>query len=305
MSEENEDTTGVWKEGLAGDNAERLEALGKFESADKFLEHYDSLVDADWRVPIAGDDDKFKSELDRYSTPLDFGKSWREQKSTISAGVKATVPGEDATDDELKFYREANNIPLESSGYMENLPDGLVVGEADKEIMGDFMSTLHKHNVSPQVGHAVIEWYNNFAADQQDANAEADVEHKQEFEDAMRQQWGNDYRGNINLAGALIEGAFGKEGKELFLGARDENGRALMNIPGVVEGLVDISRKWNPSAQLVPPGGDPVQTLNDEIAELEKFMKDKRTEYFSEAGKPKRERLNQLYDIRIKQQAAA
>ena len=42
--------------------------------------------------------------------------------------------------------------------------------------------------------------------------------------------------------------------------------------------------------------------MNDEIAELEKFMAEHRTEYNKDVGK--QERLRQLYQIRIDQAAA-
>ena len=193
-------------------------------------------------------------------------------------------------------------MPLEHTGYMDNLPDGLVIGEDDKEIMADFLSVLHTKNVQPDVAHVAIEWYNKFAEEQQDAIADTDATHVQEFEDKMRQDWGPDYRANTNLAGALIEGAFGKEGKALFLSARDANGQRLMTIPEVADGLVDIARKWNPAAQLIAPGGDAVQTLNDELAEISKYRKEHRTDYFKDEKMQARER--ELIDIKQKQEAA-
>jgi len=305
-NDQNEDTSGAWKEALAGDNSERLEALGKFDSADKFLEHYDGMENRNWRDEYAGDDDKFKSELERFSTPEDMGKAYREGRAKISSGAMTELPGENATEDDIKVYREANGIPLEADGYMENLPDGLVVGEDDKEIMSDFMQTLHKQHVLPTVAHSVIEWYNNFAEQQQDAIAGMDAEHHRESEDSLRQTWGGDYRANVNLVGALIEGAFSKEGKDIFINARDKDGRGLMNIPGVMEGLADIGRKWNPAAQLNSPGAaDPQKTLTDELAEISAFRKKDRAAYFKDEKMQARER--QLLEIQAqhKERSAA
>jgi hypothetical protein len=288
----------VWAETIAGDDTDKLEALKGFENPGALFDAHQSLVNADWRDGIAGDDDKFKSQLERYTTPLEFGASWREQRSTISAGKYSQPLAEGATDDDIKAYREANGIPLESSGYMENLPEGMVVGEGDKEIMGSVMEMLHGYNVKPEVGHGLIKWYNGFAEDQQDTIAETDATHHQETEDKLRETWGSDYRANINLVGALIESSFDKEVKEAFLNARDDEGRAIMNIPGIVTGLAEMSRKLNPVAQLTAPTGDPAQTLNDEIAKIEKFMRDKRSEYMKD--EPMQKRLRELYDIRTK-----
>ena len=295
--------TDDWRETIAGDDADKLGLLEPFKTPADLFDAHQTLANKNWRDDYAGDDDKFKSTLERFNTPADMGKSYRESQATLSAGVYDKPPGEGATDEDIKHYREANNIPLESAGYMENLPDGLVVGEDDKEIMGDFMGVLHKLNVAPQVGHAVIGWYNNFAEQQQDAIADIDSEHKQECDDVLRQDWGSDYRANMNLTGALIEGAFSEEGKAIFAGARDADGRGIMNIPEVMKGLADISRKWNPVAQIVPAGGDPAKTLNDEIADIEKYQREHRTEYFKD--EKMQARLRQLYDIRLQHDKVA
>lgn len=290
-----DDDTGQWRETLAGDNTERLEALQAFETQDAFLN--DHFKEVNWRDDFAGDDDKFKSELERYSTPADLAQSWREQKAKISGGQYDKPPGEESTEDDVKAYREANNIPLEAAGYMDNLPDGLVIGDDDKEIMGDFMGVLHKMNVSPEVGHAVIEWYNGFAQSEQDALAETDAVDHKATEDELRVTWGSDYRANINLAGAFLESQFGAEIKEILLNARDANGRAIMNIPGVLEGYANASRQLNPMMQLVSnTGGDPQATLDDEIAGIVKVMKEERPRYNSD--EKMQARLRQLYDIR-------
>ncbi len=293
-----------WYGGLAGDNTDRAEQLGKFESADAFFESVDKGNEAlnfDFREGLAGDDDKFKSTLERYSTLADVGNAFREQRTTISAGNYLKPLPDNATDDDVKAYREANGVPLESSGYFDNMPEGMVVGEGDKEIMADFMGSLHKHNVKPEVAHEVINWYNNFAEEQQDNIAETDAAHKQEYEDTLRETWGSDYRANTNLVGALIESTFNAESKEAFLNARDGEGRGIMNNPGIVAGLAEISRKLNPVAQLTAPTGDPAQTLNDEIAKIEKFMRDKRSEYNKD--EPMQKRLRELYEIRTQHEA--
>jgi len=285
---------------MAGDNLERLESLNAHESTDAFFEHYDGMVNRNWRDEYAGDDDKFKSTLERFNSPEDMGKAYREAQA--SRRSQHQHPGPDASEADVAAFRDANNLPAEPAGYMDDLPDGLVVGEEDRELMGDFMGVLHGLNVPREVGHAVIDWYNQFSEQAQDDLADNDSAHHQETEDALRQTWSGDYRANINLIGSLLDSTFGAEGKEVILNARDPDGRAIMNIPGVLEGLAELSRKINPVAQLAPSGGDPAQTLNSEIAELEKYMRSDRKGYNND--EPAQARLRQLYDIRIKHEAA-
>ena len=114
--------------------------------------------------------------------------------------------------------------------------------------------------------------------------------------------WGTDYRANINLIGSLIETTFSEENASAILKSRDADGRALMNIPGVLEGLASISRKINPVGQLAPStGGTPQETLEGEIANLEKFMRDDRKAYNKD--EKSQARLRELYQIRIDHEA--
>ena len=288
-----------WFVPLLGDDPapERLEAMKAFETPQAFFDKHDELTNANWRDQFAGDDDKFKSTLERYASAEDLGKAFREQKATISAGGHKQAPGEDATPEDISAYREANGIPAEAAGYFENLPEGLVIGDEDKEIFGDFAGAMHDMNVEPGVMHKVIDWYNGFAQEQQDHLAEIDHEHHTETEDALRTEWGTDYRANINLVGAFLEATFGEDARDAILNARDMEGRALMNIPAVVQGLADISRRTNPIAQIVKPGGDPVETLNSEIDKIEAFMRSDRPAYNKD--EKMQARYRELLQIRI------
>lgn len=291
----------AWYEPLVGENKDRAEALKSYESPDKFFDEFDSLKNRNWRDEVAGDDDKFKSQLERFTTPQDFGKSFREAQQKIRSGeLKQEPPGEDADEKDLAAYREANGIPLEAKGYLEKLPEGLVLGEDDLPIAERFAAALHAKHAPPEMMHALIQEYDKFKQDEQDVLAEADHTHREETEDALRQEWQGDYRANLNLVGSLLESTFGEEAKEQLMNGRYPDGRAFMNDPKVLQGLADIARKLNPIAQLTRPGGDPQQTLDDEIGQIEKFMREHRSAYNKDDKM--QARLRQLYDIRTQHQ---
>jgi hypothetical protein len=286
-------------EALSDENAE---ALGKFETQQAFADHFFSTRNADWREPIAGEDKKFLSELQRYNAPVDLGNSWREQRQTISAGQLSKPLGDEPSDEDLAAFREANGIPAEAAGYLENLPDGLIVGEDDKEYFEDLMGALHAKNAPPAIGHAIINWYNGFAEQQQDAQAEMDDTQSGESVDKLREDWGSDYRANINLVNGLIASTFGKDAADQILNGRYQDGRAFMNDPAVLKGFAEIARKMNPIMQIDAPGTSHESTMNDEIAELEKYMREKRHEYNKD--EPAQARLRDLYEIRLQHEAA-
>lgn len=281
---------------------ERVEFLKSFDTQDALIDSAQTAQNANWRDAYAGEDDKFKSQLERFNSPEDMGKAFREAQGKISSGNLRVVPDENATPEDLAAFRASNGIPAESDGYLENLPEGLILGDEDKEIFADFAGSMHEMNVDPSVMHKAIEWYNGFAEQQQDGMAEMDNAHHTETEDALRAEWGTDYRANINLVGSLIETTFGEENAAAILNARDGEGRALMNIPGVLEGLAGISRKLNPMAQLAPATGrTPDQTLDDEISGIEKLMREDRKAYNND--EKVQARYRELLQIRIDHEA--
>lgn len=296
------DDGGAWRDTLAGGNTEVLESLKGYESPDKFLEEFNTLKNRDWRDEMAGDDTKFRVQLDRFKAPGEFANSYREAQQKISSGELNKQgfpqPPENATEDDIKAFREQLGIPEKPEGYYENLPDNLVIGEDDRAYFDDFAKSLHDKNMPPEAAHAAVEWYNNFREQEQEALINMDREQHQEMEDALRQDWGTGYRANINLATALIKKTFGDEGAEAFMNARGPDGRGVLNNRAIMEGWANLARQTNPLDELTSTGGDAQKTLTDEIASLETYMKEERSKYNKDV--PAQERLRYLYDLQLK-----
>jgi len=303
MAEQTTDDTttaldGNWYDSMAGEDTGRIEVLSKFDSAEAFYNNHQEMANRDWRAEFAGDDEAFGKTLERFNDPGKFRDAYKEGQQFISAGkLKDDLPGPDASEEDVKTYREANDIPLEVGAYTENLPDGLILGEDDGPIAEVFMNALHGVHAPVGTGHALIGAYNKFQEEAQDAEAALDTTQAGETTEALRQNWGADYQANINLVGAFLENTFGKEAKEQLLNGRFQDGRAFMNDPKILEGIATVQRQLDPLTRMVKPGGDAAQTLNDEIAEIEKFMSEHRTEYNKD--ETKRLRLRQLYQIRL------
>lgn len=293
---------GPWYDTLApeGDeNAARREMLGAYETQDAFFDAHHAAINVDWRAPIAGDDDKFLSKLGRFTDPAAFGNAYREAEQKIRAGdIGPTVPGADATPEDLKAYRTEIGVPLEAEGYLQNLPDGLVVGENDTELMLDYMGALHELNAPPEIAHKTIEWYNALEERMQDAQLENDTEDSRVTTDQLREDWGTDYRTNINLINSLLNSTFGEEASELLTNGRFADGRGFFNSPELMKGFAQLARLANPVAPLIPNDQTAVQGMHDEIAAIEARMGNDRAAYNKDDKA--QARLRELYDIRSK-----
>ena len=293
---------GNWYDTMAGEDAGKIDILSKFDSADAFYDNHQELTNANWRTPFVaeGEDGKY---MERFDSPAAFGKAFNEAQHTIRSGqLKSELP-EGATDEDVAAFRKDNGIPAEAAGYMEGLPDGLVIGDDDKPIAEFFMNRLHSVNADPKVAHALLTGYSEFAEAEQDAQAQIDTADSKEATDALRNEWKADYRTNINAVETFLLNTFGKEVKEQFMNGRFGDGKAFMNDPRVLQAIAAVQRKIDPLVPLLHTGdGDPAESLNDEITKIELFMKEHRTKYNKD--EPMQARLRELYDMRTKHQAA-
>lgn len=294
---------GNWYDDMAGDDAGRIEVLSKFDSPESFYSNHQALANANWRTPMAGEDEAFGKQLERFDSPASFASAYREAQKTISEGIKPARLPNGATDEDIAAFRTEHGIPLEAAGYYENMPEGLVLGEDDKPMADTFMDALHSVNAPPEVAHALIGAYTKFAESEQDAQSEVDSFQSKEATDELRTTWGADYRTNINAVDTFLTNTFGEEAKEQMMNGRFQDGRAFMNNTKVLEAIASVQRKLDPLVPLNFNGeGDPVESMNDEIKTIEKFMRTNRSEYNKDNDM--QARLRTLYDLRTKNQAA-
>ncbi|HCF7935479.1 TPA: hypothetical protein NIU63_005100 [Klebsiella michiganensis] len=246
-----------------------------------------------WRDQLAGDDAKYRKQLERYASPEALAKAHRELQSKMSSGeFRAAKLPENPTDEELTQWRKDNGVPENADDYLADLPSGIVLGDEDKERVSSFLEAMHGKNVSKEHVQAAIEWNQQMVEQEMQARYERNVEAQQKTEDALRQEWGPEYRRNINLINGMLDG-LSKDAKDLFLGAQTGDGVSIFNNPDVAKWLVDVARAVNPVATVVPGASNP-QAITDEIATLEKRMRDDYEGWFKDEAS--QTRLRQLYE---------
>lgn len=254
----------------------------------------------DWRKNVAGGDEAAVKMLERFASPADLGKAYREAVKKISSGELAKPLPKDATPEQIAEWRKGNGIPEKPEGYFEKLPNGLVIGAEDKPMFDAVAAKLHARNVPPEVIHDLAEWY---YGTQDEAIAKATEKDKQEAAaatDALRQDWGQDYRANINVAMSFLD-SLGADLKGQVMDATLPDGSRLFNNTNFVKWMVAQAREANPAAHIVPAGTDSsVQSVNAEIAKIENVMRTNRATYNRDTAM--QERLRQLYDARTKLQ---
>lgn len=255
-----------------------------------------------WRELYAGEDEKKLGRLQRYASPNAALDGLIAAQNRISAGELKTALPENPTEEELKTWRTENNIPESPDKYDLTFEDGFVIGDDDKPLIEGFTEMAHKANLMPDQVKEAIRWFYAEQEHQAEAQHDMDEEARKSSEDALRTEWGQDYRRNVNLVNGLLDTA--SEGlKDRFLGGRLSDGTPIGSDPEALKFLIDLALQINPITTLVPAGtGDVIGSIEDEIATIEKTMREDRKAY--NRDEKMQERLRQLYEARDRHKAA-
>lgn len=236
----------------------------------------------DWRARMAGDDKAALKELERYNTEADFYKSNKELRRKLSSGEYKRALGADATDEEKAAWRKEQGIPDKAEGYIEKLelPKGLVLGEADKPLAAEFASGAAEANMTPAQYSVMVAKYYAIQDAMKAKQDEADTVFKETTLEQLRDEWGPDYKRNLNAASNLVAAMPGKLADRLLSG-RTADGRRIGDDPEMLAWLSSQARELNPMATLVPAGtSNAVAAGQARIAEIEKMMSDRSGEYY-------------------------
>lgn len=245
----------------------------------------------DWRQKLAGEDKKALKTLERMADPTAVWKQAQELRAKLSSGEYKRVPPKDATEEDLAAYRKEIGLPEKPEDYEITLPQGAVMGEADKPVFDSFKGIAHKANMTPEQLNAAADWYFQQQREQAEAQDDFDQRFRSDAEEDLRADWGNDYRRNINSITGLFSTA--PEGvKDRLLSGRipihDKDGNVtgmapLGNDPAVVRWLVSLAQELNPAATIAPgSAANSMQSIDDEIAGIEKTMREDRAAYFKD-----------------------
>lgn len=258
----------------------------------------------DWRDKLAGDDKKAAKFLERHNSPTSVFKALQSLRSKMSAGDLKAPLAENASEEEVTAWRKDNGIPEAPEGYLENLPDGVVLGDNDKPLFEGLSKFAHERNLSPDVVHGLTKWW----LDEQEQLVAADRDFqlgaKQGAEDELRAEFGNDYRRQLNRLNGFLD-QLPEELRDPLKNARlgDEGGTPLFSSPPAVKWFLDTINELNPAVSVVPGAQNPGAAINDEIAEIGKFMRSNRKAYNKD--EKMQARYRELLDARNKIQAAA
>lgn len=234
----------------------------------------------DWRDRLANGDEALRKRLDRFSSPANVIKSWREAEKKLASGEVKKPLAADAKPEEVAAWRKENGLPETVEDMLKAVepPKGMVFGEADKPVLESFAKVAHERNWSPAQMNDAVAWY---AAEQERILAqrtEQDRAYQAQAQDDLREEWGAAYRSEINSVKNFLDSNVPAEVKDAILSGRGPDGNLLGNNPHVLKWLAEIARKENPFGTIMPNGSE--QAATNRIAEIEQIMATDIDQYF-------------------------
>lgn len=159
----------------------------------------------------------------------------------------------DATPEQITQYRKDNGIPEKPEGYFDTLPQDLKLTDLEKAVLTPYLPVMQELNLPPAAAAKLVAVLQSDRVRQIEARAVADDALKVKTEDALRADWGNNYRAEINNIHGLLNGA-PPDVRESLMQARAPDGTPLVGTPEVVRWLAQLARTVNPYS--IPVGGD-------------------------------------------------
>lgn len=234
----------------------------------------------DWRQKYASGDEKKLKKLERYGSPQAALDALFNAQSRISSGELKAPLAPDATPEEKTAWRLDNGIPEEPSGYDLTLPNGLIVGEADKPFVDDFLAVAHEGNFKQEDVSRALSWFFDKQETMVAEQAARDTEVRMKTFDQLRDEFGPGYKNEVKIAYAVLDNA--PEGvRESFLAGRLADGSLIGDSPEIIRWLNTLSRELNPVGVVVPgSGSNAVQAVEAERDSLRQMMGDRKSDYW-------------------------
>lgn len=225
----------------------------------------------DWRIHLAGNDEKELKRLETLSSPQDVWKKYRNMESEYSKRQPRLEYSADMPAEKLAEWRKQEGIPDAPDKYDLQFEDGIVIGEADKPFIDEFTKYAHENNLPNKAVKDSVRWYMERQAVEQEQLEQRNYDFEVQNNAELMKEWGAEYKGNINAINELF--VDNPEIKDLLFGSRDSEGLRIGNNAKLVRWAVDIAKRLNPTATLVfPEGQGGIKGAENRLAELKGMM---------------------------------
>jgi hypothetical protein len=256
-----------------------------------------------WRETLAGDNQEELKTLQRFADPGAMYKSYQAMRQKMSSGeLKQQIPFPDkGTAEEQAAWRKEQGVPEKPEAYDTTLANGVVIGEEDKPLVGEFLKFAHSKHMPNAAVKETLEWFlGDYREGLEGKRAEAEASMVKVAEDQLRADWGADFRPNMNAIQGLLDANVSTQS-----GLKDRILKSIKLEPEFAKLWANIARQINPVSTLT--GIDPArmeQSIDAELGQIKNTMRTNRAAYNADEKMQARYRELLAAKDRMKQKAA-
>ena len=270
MTEENtgaNDTVASSNDTVAASNADTVVA----GSSDTVASGGNDTVVANefsWNTYLDGikqKDEKLYNVVKTASGVDDVVKQIYELQKRVSQGFKEPELPKNATEEQIKEYREKVGVPSSPEEY--KFPEGMVIKDEDKSIWSLFGKFAIEGNI-PQKNFqqlAPVVAQLEAAISEQGERDHKEIVRSQDG--GLKEMWGSDAADNMKANEAFLINSGGEELAQMLLGATSSDGRPLGNNPLVAKWLNEQARAFG-YADVMSAGKSDGKSIDDQINEI-------------------------------------
>jgi uncharacterized protein YpuA (DUF1002 family) len=219
----------------------------------------------DWRENITNP--KLRNSAGKFTSLDALVESYNKMGGELKSRIR--VPGEDASEEDVAKFRKALGVPNSAEEYALTPPEGKEYDEADLAIISEFAEVALEHNVPAAAFSAFMQKLAERASGLRENVAEQIEDAREEAEEALHKEWGNDFDKNVQMATRAAKAHGGTEFVKFLNSTKVEGYGLLGDHPDMVKFLAQIGSKSDEHDMVLHSSASERQSAQDEIREIQ------------------------------------
>lgn len=245
------------------------------DTSDETQEDAETVEFDTWRDLIQDSD--LQKHAERFNSVDDLVQANLESRKKLSKSV--TVPGKNASDEDLSSYREALGVPVDVDGYEFPLEDGVERTEEMMDAEDHWANIFLDNNIPKETADVLVQEFKTEIGrifEQKAANDETYAKHAEE---TLRREWEDDYDKNIIFASRASEALLGDDYEDVrHLETTD--GKYMLDHPLMVKMFAKLGREMGEGAL----GSVATEGEKDTLMEQANSYREKRVDAYAKGN---------------------
>ena len=227
----------------------------------------------DWRAMLAGEDAESLKALRRFDTPDKFVKAYTSLRQELSTRPKEVKLPDSPTEEQRAEWLKSRGAPEKADGYLEGFqaPDWFQA-EKDQPVLDSFAKVAHERGMPAEDAAALRDWYFDTVAAQQQQLEQAAAERNRLSMEELAKDLGGLDKLNAFSEASMRYGheALGAERYDALMSAQMADGTRLGDNPEFAR-LVHSVVTDAFGEDLTAVAGDGATTLTDVTAQVKEL----------------------------------